>query len=59
MKFDGKEYVFRATSDYGIDSYLRRSGSKLTRADEGEEVYMSYGPHPNDFLFAECKLYLY
>lgn len=28
---------------------------RLTRPDEGEEVYMSYGPHPNDFLFAECK----
>jgi hypothetical protein len=23
--------------------------------DEGEEIYMSYGPHPNDFLLTECK----
>jgi len=33
--------------------YLFRS--KLTKPVEGEEVYMSYGPHPNDFLLAECK----
>ena len=21
----------------------------------GEELYVSYGPHSNDFLFAECN----
>ncbi|KAE8379225.1 SET domain-containing protein [Aspergillus bertholletiae] len=42
VKFDGEKYVFRATKHY----------------DEGEEIYMSYGPHPNDFLFAEYGFYL-
>ncbi|KAE8350286.1 SET domain-containing protein [Aspergillus coremiiformis] len=42
VKFDGEKYVFRATKHY----------------DEGEEIYMSYGSHPNDFLFAEYGFYL-
>ncbi|KKK14337.1 hypothetical protein P175DRAFT_0545552 [Aspergillus ochraceoroseus IBT 24754] len=42
VKFDGKEYVFRATTSY----------------EEGEEIFMSYGPHPNDFLFTEYGFYL-
>ncbi|KAB8207410.1 hypothetical protein BDV34DRAFT_211708 [Aspergillus parasiticus] len=42
VKFDGENYVFRAAKHY----------------DEGEEIYMSYGPHPNDFLFAEYGFYL-
>lgn len=33
---------------------------KFSKADlyveKGEEIYMSYGPHPNDFLFVECAL---
>lgn len=39
VKFDKDEYVFRATKDY----------------EEGEEVFMNYGSHPNDTLLAECK----
>lgn len=39
VKFDEKEYTLRATEDY----------------ERGDEVYMSYGSHPNDFLLAECK----
>lgn len=31
----------------------------LIVVDKGEEVYMSYGSHPNDFLFAECRWDLY
>lgn len=27
----------------------------LIVVEKGEEVYMSYGSHPNDFLFAECE----
>ncbi|RAL10564.1 uncharacterized protein BO97DRAFT_393889 [Aspergillus homomorphus CBS 101889] len=42
VKFDGQNYVFRAAKEY----------------DEGEEIYMSYGPHPNDFLFTEYGFYL-
>ncbi|KAI9927979.1 hypothetical protein MW887_002831 [Aspergillus wentii] len=37
VNFDGANYVFRATKNY----------------EQGEEIYMSYGAHPNDFLFAE------
>ncbi|KAJ5336995.1 uncharacterized protein N7506_005017 [Penicillium brevicompactum] len=37
VKFDKDEYVFRATKDY----------------EEGEEVFMNYGSHPNDTLLAE------
>lgn len=39
MKFDEDGYTLRATEDY----------------EEGDEVYMSYGGHPNDFLLAECE----
>lgn len=39
VKFDADEYTLRATENYS----------------EGDEVYMSYGGHPNDFLLAECK----
>ncbi|RAH75529.1 uncharacterized protein BO66DRAFT_310466 [Aspergillus aculeatinus CBS 121060] len=42
VKFDGLHYVFRAAREY----------------DEGDEIYMSYGPHPNDFLFTEYGFYL-
>ncbi|KAL4997624.1 hypothetical protein BDV10DRAFT_89305 [Aspergillus recurvatus] len=42
VKFDGQEYVFRAAKAY----------------EAGDEVFMSYGPHPNDFLFAEYGFYL-
>ncbi|KAJ5772152.1 hypothetical protein N7520_002681 [Penicillium odoratum] len=37
VKFDENEYTLRATEDY----------------EKGDEVYMSYGSHPNDFLLAE------
>ncbi|KAJ9352244.1 hypothetical protein DTO027B9_5945 [Paecilomyces variotii] len=40
--FDGEAYTFRATKHY----------------DKGEEIYMSYGPHPNDFLLTEYGFYL-
>lgn len=39
MKFDEDGYTLCATEDY----------------EEGDEVYMSYGGHPNDFLLAECE----
>ena len=39
VKFDESGYTLRATEDY----------------KKGEEVYMSYGSHPNDFLLAECE----
>ncbi|KAJ5116414.1 hypothetical protein N7456_000762 [Penicillium angulare] len=42
VKFDENEYTLRATEDY----------------DKGDEVYMSYGSHPNDFLLAEYGFYL-
>ncbi|RJE23211.1 SET domain protein [Aspergillus sclerotialis] len=42
VNFDGDFYVFRAAKCY----------------NEGEEIYMSYGPHPNDFLFAEYGFFL-
>ncbi|KAL4973759.1 hypothetical protein BDW66DRAFT_99119 [Aspergillus desertorum] len=42
VKFDGQEYVFRAAKTY----------------EAGDEIFMSYGPHPNDFLFAEYGFYL-
>ncbi|RAH53412.1 ribosomal N-lysine methyltransferase [Aspergillus piperis CBS 112811] len=37
VNFDGKKYTFRATRRY----------------EKGEEVYMSYGNHSNDFLLVE------
>ncbi|KAJ5780969.1 hypothetical protein N7457_006129 [Penicillium paradoxum] len=42
VKFDEHEYVFCATRDY----------------EEGEEVYMNYGSHPNDTLLAEYGFFL-
>ncbi|KAH8426411.1 uncharacterized protein LDX57_004149 [Aspergillus melleus] len=42
VKFDGRNYVFRAAKHY----------------DEGEEIYMSYGPHPSDFLLTEYGFFL-
>ncbi|KUL83926.1 hypothetical protein ZTR_06830 [Talaromyces verruculosus] len=42
VHFDGKSYTFRAKKLY----------------KKGEEIYMSYGPHPNDFLFVEYGFYL-
>ncbi|KAL2837857.1 hypothetical protein BJY01DRAFT_40009 [Aspergillus pseudoustus] len=37
VKFDGKKYTFKATRRY----------------EKGEEIYMSYGSHSNDFLLVE------
>ncbi|KAL4939048.1 hypothetical protein BDV06DRAFT_42441 [Aspergillus oleicola] len=42
VKFDGQNYVFRAAKAY----------------EAGEEIFMSYGPHPNDFLFTEYGFFL-
>ncbi|KAL4924917.1 uncharacterized protein BDV17DRAFT_202253 [Aspergillus undulatus] len=42
VKFDGHEYVFRAAKAY----------------EAGDEIFMSYGPHPNDFLLTEYGFYL-
>ncbi|PYH98747.1 ribosomal N-lysine methyltransferase [Aspergillus ellipticus CBS 707.79] len=42
VKFDGEKYVFRAVKKY----------------EEGQEIYISYGSHPNDFLFTEYGFYL-
>ncbi|KAJ5798104.1 uncharacterized protein N7503_007400 [Penicillium pulvis] len=42
VKFDETEYTLRATEDY----------------EKGDEVYMSYGSHPNDFLLAEYGFFL-
>ncbi|EAU30918.1 predicted protein [Aspergillus terreus NIH2624] len=56
VKFDGEKYVFRATKHYGIAIHpLMRHEESNSDTDEGEEIYMSYGPHPNDFLLTECK----
>ncbi|TQB68964.1 hypothetical protein MPDQ_002472 [Monascus purpureus] len=40
--FNGKEYTFRAAKSY----------------ERGEEIFMCYGAHPNDFLFAEYGFFL-
>ncbi|KAE8154653.1 SET domain-containing protein [Aspergillus avenaceus] len=37
VRYDNIDYTFRSTKRY----------------EQGEEVYMSYGPHSNDFLFTE------
>ncbi|PWY88936.1 ribosomal N-lysine methyltransferase [Aspergillus heteromorphus CBS 117.55] len=37
VEFDGKKYTFKATRRY----------------EKGEEIFMSYGAHSNDFLFVE------
>ncbi|GLI77165.1 hypothetical protein PoHVEF18_005450 [Penicillium ochrochloron] len=42
VKFDEDGYTLCATEDY----------------EEGDEVYMSYGGHPNDFLLAEYGFFL-
>lgn len=39
VTFSEEGYVFRATKAYKV----------------GEEVFISYGAHPNDFLLAECE----
>jgi hypothetical protein len=57
VRFDGKKYTFRATRLYSKSPFLRIRLSSNTNgwmAEKGEEIYMSYGPHPNDFLFVEC-----
>ncbi|KAJ5397116.1 hypothetical protein N7509_005229 [Penicillium cosmopolitanum] len=42
VKFDGDGYTLSATEDY----------------EAGDEVYMSYGSHPNDFLLAEYGFFM-
>ncbi|KAL4750516.1 hypothetical protein BDW72DRAFT_213384 [Aspergillus terricola var. indicus] len=42
VTFDGANYIFRAGRPY----------------EKGEEIYMSYGPHSNDFLLVEYGFYL-
>ncbi|OQE16810.1 hypothetical protein PENFLA_c026G09468 [Penicillium flavigenum] len=42
VEFDENTYVFRATKDY----------------EEGDEVFMNYGSHPNDTLLAEYGFFL-
>ncbi|KAJ5472542.1 hypothetical protein N7530_006543 [Penicillium desertorum] len=42
VKFDENTYEFRATKDY----------------EEGDEVFMNYGSHPNDTLLAEYGFFL-
>ena len=33
-----------------------KQSDSMRGLEQGEEIYMSYGPHPNDFLLIECKL---
>lgn len=50
------DFISSEPSRAMVSTYLHPLPFKiLTSIDEGEEVYMSYGPHPNDFLLAECK----
>ncbi|OKL63442.1 hypothetical protein UA08_01982 [Talaromyces atroroseus] len=60
VNFDGQTYTFRATKVYSQSQslllfYLYEL-IPVPPVEKGEEVYMSYGPHPNDFLFIECIL---
>ena len=34
---------------------LGPSSDRVVSAEKGEEVYITYGPHPNDYLMVECK----
>ncbi|CRG82956.1 SET domain-containing protein 4 [Talaromyces islandicus] len=42
VEFDGEKYTFQATKSY----------------EKGEEIYMSYGAHPNDLLLIEYGFFL-
>lgn len=37
-------------------TYVGISADRMSDLEKGEEIYMSYGPHPNDFLLIECEL---
>ena len=48
--FERRDYIVSLNPVYS--SVLKALISWIL--EKGEEIYMSYGPHPNDFLFVEC-----
>ncbi|KAI5306701.1 hypothetical protein KEM56_007554 [Ascosphaera pollenicola] len=64
-QFDGQHYTFLTTKRHGmIDSQIsvkRRHAQVLIElhdAAKGDELFVSYGQHPNDFLWAEYGFFL-
>ncbi|KAJ6065264.1 hypothetical protein N7444_000917 [Penicillium canescens] len=60
--FDGQMSTFRATARHGegFSLMIGYTGADNLRGnlEKGDEVFMSYGSHPNDYLFVEYGFFL-
>ncbi|KAL8967319.1 MAG: hypothetical protein Q9183_002976 [Haloplaca sp. 2 TL-2023] len=56
VKFEASGYTVISDKDYGMYSWVHiRLFANLCPSEAGDEVFVSYGRHSNDFLLVECE----
>ncbi len=57
MTFNDEGYTVTSDRAYGMSMILSWK-NHTNLIDVGEEIYVSYGAHENDFLLVECMIWL-